>query len=199
MTQVFDEAGRLVPVTVLRVRPNLVVARRTEERDGYSAVVLGALEQKPSRLAKPVLGQYKEGMTPRRLLTEVRNFGQEVEVGVELGISLFEEIRFVDVSGVTKGKGFQGVMKRHGFHGGRKTHGSKFHRVNGSTGNATTPAHVLPGRPMAGRMGGDKFTVLNLRVVKIDLENGLMLVQGAVPGASNGTVRIRPAVKKAMN
>lgn len=198
MTQVFDDAGRLVPVTVLKVSPNLVVGRRVMEKDGYSAIVVGAGEQKPSRLSKPVLGQYQEGMVPRRRLVEMRDFDVEVEVGAELTLDLLADVRFVDVSGVTKGRGFQGVIKRHGFHGGRKTHGSKFHRVNGSTGQATTPAHVLKCRKMAGRMGADRFTVLNLRVVRVDVENGLLLVKGAVPGTSKSPVQIRPAIKKAM-
>lgn len=198
MTQVFDDSGKLIPVTVLKVQPNVVVGKRTEDRDGYEAVVVGAGEQKASRLSKPVIGQYAEGITPRRRLVEIRDFGRDCAVGDELTLELFADVRFVDVSGTSKGRGFQGVIKRHGMHGGRATHGSKFHRANGSTGQATTPARVMKGTKMAGRMGGRAFTVLNLRVVRVDLENGLMLVRGAVPGAGNSVVRIRPAVKKAM-
>lgn len=198
MTQVFDDEGFLVPVTVLKVEPNLVVARRTPERDGYSAVVLGAIPQKESRMKKPVLGQFKEGVVPRRELFEFRDFEHECSVGDEVGLDLLKDIGFVDITGTSKGKGFQGVMKRHNFGGGRKTHGSKFHRANGSTGMAAYPSKVIKGTKMAGRMGGAKSTVLSLQVVRVDLENGLMLVRGAVPGRSDAVVRIRPAVKRPM-
>lgn len=198
MTQVFDDEGFLVPVTVLKVEPNLVVARRTPERDGYSAVVLGAIPQKESRMKKPVLGQFKEGVVPRRELFEFRDFEHECSVGDKVGLDLLKDIGFVDITGTSKGKGFQGVMKRHNFGGGRKTHGSKFHRANGSTGMAAYPSKVIKGTKMAGRMGGAKSTVLSLQVVRVDLENGLMLVRGAVPGRSDAVVRIRPAVKRPM-
>lgn len=198
MTQVFDETGRLIPVTVLKIEPNLVVSERTAERDGYSAVVLGAGEQKASRLSKPVLGQYGEGMEPRRALYEIRDYNGEYTVGGELTIDVFANVPYVDVIGTSKGKGFQGVIKRHGFHGGRKTHGSKFHRANGSTGMAAYPSRVMKGTKMAGRMGGERSTVLNLRVVKVDTEAGTIVVRGAVPGRADAVVRIRPAVKRSM-
>lgn len=197
MTQVFDESGGLIPVTVLKVEPNVVVQRRTQEQDGYSAVILGAGKKKPKRVTKPVAGQYRDGMEPRRHLVEFRDFDYECEVGDELTLELFKDVRFIDVTGTSKGKGYQGVMKRHGFGGGRKTHGSKFHRENGATGMAATPSRVIKGTKMAGRMGGEKSTMLNLQVVEIDAENNLMLVRGAVPGRNDGVVRIRPAVKKA--
>ena len=196
MTQVFDEAGRLVPVTVLEVEPNLVVGKRTPDRDGYSAVILGTGVQKEQRVSKPVRGQYGDA-APRKTMVEFRDFEQDCEVGDELGVSLFSEIRFVDVIGRSKGKGYQGVMKRHGFGGGRKTHGSKFHRANGSTGMAAWPSRVIKGTKMPGRMGGERSTMLNLRVIRVDVENNLLLVQGAVPGTKDGVIRIRPAVKKA--
>ncbi|TVR69622.1 MAG: 50S ribosomal protein L3 [Spirochaetaceae bacterium] len=198
MTQVFDDAGSLIPVTILKVEPNLVVARRTPERDGYSAVVLGATPQKESRMTKPVLGQFKDGMAPRSDLFEFRDFDQECEVGDELGLDILKDVGFVDVTGTSKGKGFQGVMKRHNFGGGRKTHGSKFHRANGSTGMAAYPSKVIKGTKMAGRMGGEKSTVLSLQVVKVDPESQVILVRGAVPGRANAVVRIRPAVKRPM-
>lgn len=198
MTQVFDDAGRLIPVTVLKVEPNLVVAQRTPEKDGYSAVVLGATPQKESRLSKPVLGQFKDGVTPRRDLVEFRDFDRECQVGDELGLDVFTDVGYVDVTGTSKGKGYQGVMKRHNFGGGRKTHGSKFHRANGSTGMAAYPSKVIKGTKMAGRMGGEKSTVLSLQVIKVDPENQVMLVRGAVPGRNNAVVRIRPAVKRLM-
>lgn len=198
MTQVFDDSGSLIPVTVLKVEPNLVVARRTPERDGYSAVVLGATPQKESRMSRPVLGQFKDGMTPRRDLFEFRDFGRECEVGDELGLDILLDVGFVDVTGTSKGKGFQGVIKRHNFGGGRKTHGSKFHRANGSTGMAAYPSKVIKGTKMAGRMGGEKSTVLSLQVVRVDPESQVILVRGAVPGRANAVVRIRPAVKRPM-
>ncbi|MEX2442123.1 MAG: 50S ribosomal protein L3 [Alkalispirochaeta sp.] len=197
MTQVFDEGGKLVTVTVLKVEPNVVVQRRTEDHDGYNAVLLGAGGRNPKRITKPVAGQYAAGIEPRRDLFEFRDFDHECEVGDELTLDLLKDVSFIDVTGTSKGKGFQGVMKRHGFHGGRKTHGSKFHRENGSTGMAATPSRVIKGTKMAGRMGGERSTMLNLRVVEIDSENQLMLVRGAVPGRSDAVVRIRPAVKKA--
>ena len=197
MTQVFDEAGRLVTVTVLKVEPNVVVQRRTPERDGYAAVVLGSGAMKPRRVTKPVAGQYKDGVEPRRDLFEFRDFDHECEVGDELTLELFSEVSYIDVTGTSKGKGYQGVMKRHGFGGGRKTHGSKFHRENGSTGMAATPSRVIKGTKMPGRMGGERSTMLNLRVVEVDPETQLMLVRGAVPGRNDSVVRIRPAVKKA--
>lgn len=197
MTQVFDASGRLVPVTVLSVEPNVVVDVRTPQRDGYSAVVLGAHERKASRVTKPVAGQFGEGVAPRHDVFEFRDFDAPAEVGAELSLALMADITHVDVIGTTKGKGFQGVIKRHGFGGGRKTHGSKFHRANGSTGMAAYPSKVIKGTKMAGRMGGVRQTTLNLRVVTVDLERSVMLVQGAVPGKRDSVVRIRPAVKKA--
>lgn len=198
MTQVFDETGNLVPVTVIEVAPNLVVRRRTVEQDGYSAVVLGAEGVKESRMTRPVLGQYADGMAPRRHMIEFRDFAVECEAGDEIGLEIFENVGYVDVIGTSKGKGYQGVMKRHGFGGGRKTHGSKFHRANGSTGMAATPSRVIKGTKMPGRMGGARTTTLNLQVVKIDRENNTLVVRGAVPGTRNSLVRIRPAVKREM-
>jgi large subunit ribosomal protein L3 len=198
MTQIFNEAGALVPVTVLKVEPNLVIQQRTGEKDGYSAVVLGAHAKKESRARKADLGQLPEGASPRKDVYEFRDFDREVSVGEELSLELFKDVGFVDITGTSKGKGFQGVMKRHNFGGGRKTHGSKFHRSNGSTGMAAWPSKVIKGTKMAGRMGGEKSTVLNLRVVEVNEEDQLLLVRGAVPGRNDAVVRIRPAVKKSM-
>lgn len=196
MTQIFDDTGRLVPVTVLSLADNVVVGRRTVENDGYDAVVLGAEVVKAARVTKPRLGQFPDGVEPRRALIEFRDFGLDVEIGQTLGVDVFNDVAFVDVIGRSKGKGFQGVMKRHGFGGGRKTHGSKFHRANGSTGMAAWPSKVIKGTKMPGRMGADRTTVLNLRVVRIDAEHQLLLVRGAVPGKTNATVRVRPAIKR---
>lgn len=196
MTQVFSNEGELIPVTVIKVDANVAVAEKTEEKDGYRAVVLGSVDMKPSRATKPYLGQFKDGAAPKKRLVEFRDFEQEYKVGDAFGVELLEGIRFVDVTGTGKGKGFAGVMKRYGFGGGRATHGSKFHREPGSTGQNTTPANTKPGRKMPGRMGGGKVTVQNLKVVKIDSEQGVVLVRGAVPGANNGYVLVRKAKKR---
>ncbi len=197
MTQVFDDTGRLIPVTVIRVEPNIVVGQRTPEKDGYSAVILGAEEAKPQRLTKPVRGQFeKAGVKPQQKIVEIPDFDQECAVGDSLGVDLFADVGFVDVIGTTKGKGYQGVMKRHGFGGGRKTHGSKFHRTNGSTGMAAWPSKVIKGTKMPGRMGGGRSTVQNLRVVRVDADKQMLLVKGAIPGARNNLVLISSAKKR---
>ena len=197
MTQVFDETGVLTPVTVIRVDPNVVVEQRTEPRDGYEAVVLGADEAKPSRLTKPVRGQFeKAGVAPRKVLMEFRNFSHDCAVGDSLYVDLLEDASFVDVSGTTKGKGYQGVMRRHGFSGGEKTHGSKFHRASGATGMAASPSRTIKGTKMPGRMGAERRTVQNLRVVQVDTEKNAILVRGAVPGPRNGYVVVSAARKK---
>ena len=196
MTQVFDEAGNMVPVTVMRVDPNIIVAHRTEEKDGYRAVVVGVDDMKKNRVTKPYAGQFPEDITPKKQLKELRDFEKEVAVGDSLGVEVLEGIRYVDVSGISKGKGFQGVMKRHGFKGGRKTHGSKFHRVGGSTGQNTYPHRTFKNKKMPGRMGRESVTVLSLRVVKTDPEKQLILVRGSVPGINKGLVLVRAAVKR---
>ncbi len=199
MTQVFDATGRLIPVTVLKVDTNVVVGNRVPKKDGYSAVIIGSVEAKPSRLSKPVLGQFKNGLAPRKYVREFRlddDSAAPKAVGDEVDLGLFENAVFVDIVGVTKGKGFQGVMKRHNFGGGRATHGSKFHRENGSTGMAAYPSRVIKGTKMAGRMGSDRSTVQNLRIVKIDAEKSVLMVKGAVPGANGGVVYVTPAKKK---
>jgi large subunit ribosomal protein L3 len=196
MTQVFDEAGNMVPVTVMRVDPNVVIAQKTEEKDGYKAVVVGIDEAKKSRVTKPYAGQFPENITPKKRLKELRDFEKEVAVGDKLGVEVLEGIRYVDVSGVSKGKGFQGVVKRYGFGGGRKTHGSKFHREPGSTGQSTYPHKTFKNVKLPGRMGREKTTILSQRVVKTDTEKQLILVKGAVPGINKGLVFVRAAVKR---
>ncbi|HON13208.1 MAG TPA: 50S ribosomal protein L3 [Treponema sp.] len=196
MTQVFDNDGNLTPVTVLKVDPNIVIAQKTEEKYGYSAVVLGVDDMKKSRVTKPYAGQFPEGMNPKKKIREFRDFEKECAVGDSLGAELFEGCRYVDVTGISKGKGFQGVMKRWGFGGGRNTHGSKFHREPGSTGQCTSPGHSFKNVKMPGRMGRERVTVLNLKVVKVDVDNQLIMVRGAVPGVNKGTVVVRAAVKK---
>ncbi len=196
MTQVFDDDGTVVPVTVIQVEPNVVVGQRTVERDGYDAVVVGAFDAKDKRVTKPVRGQYPEGVAPKRCVREFRGFELECSVGDSLTVNAFENTAFVDVSGITKGKGYQGVMRRHGFAGGRKTHGSKFKRGLGATGMAATPSRIQKGTKMPGRMGGERATVQNLRVLRVDSERNALLVSGAVPGRRDGYVEIRSAVKK---
>jgi large subunit ribosomal protein L3 len=196
MTQVFDEEGNLVPVTVLRVDPNTVIARKTEEKDGYDATLLGVDDMKPNRVTKPYAGQFPEAVKPKRRLREFRDFEKDVAVGDELGIELFEGIRWVDVTGISKGKGTQGVVKRWGFSGGRKTHGSKFHREPGSTGQSTYPGRTFKNMKLPGRMGRERVTTLSQKVVKVDVEHQLIMVRGAVPGVNKGLVVVRAAVKK---
>jgi large subunit ribosomal protein L3 len=197
MTQVFDDYGELMPVTVIEVEPNTVLDHRTPEKNGYSAVVLGAYDVKPQRLTKPVLGQFeKNNLEPRKYVVEVRDFDHECSIGDSLGVELFADSAYVDVIGTSKGKGFQGVMKRHGFGGGRKTHGSKFHRANGSTGMAAWPSRVIKGTKMPGRMGGVRRTSQSLRVVSVDSERKMLLVGGSVPGTKDGYVIVRTSKKK---
>ena len=196
MTQVFDENGNLTPVTVIRVEPNTVVATKTQEKCGYEAVVLGLEDLKPHKITQPYAKQFPENITPKRHLKEFRDFEGEVKVGDQIGVELFEKVRFIDVTATSKGKGFQGVMKRWGFHGGRATHGSKFHREAGGTGCCTTPGHCLKNVKMPGRMGFDRVTVQNLKVVKVDPELNVLMVRGAVPGVRNCTLIVKAAVKK---
>jgi large subunit ribosomal protein L3 len=196
MTQIFDDSGNLVPVTVLRVDPNTVIARKEKEKDGYEAVVLGVGEVKKNRITKPVAGQFPEGMGPKKTVREFRDFEKDVKAGDSLGAELFEDCRYVDVTGISKGKGFQGVVKRWGFGGGRKSHGSKFHREPGSTGQSTYPHKTFKNVKLPGRMGRERVTVLSQRLVKVDTEKQLLLIRGAVPGINKGLVFVRAAVKK---
>ncbi|MCL2067147.1 MAG: 50S ribosomal protein L3 [Treponema sp.] len=196
MTQVFDDEGNLTPVTVMRVDPNIVIAHKTSDKDGYSAVVVGVNEKKKNRVSRPYAGQFPENVTPKKRIKELRDFEKEVAVGDALGVEVFEGVRYVDVSGVSKGKGFQGVVRRYGFSGGRKTHGSKFHREPGSTGQATYPHKTFKNVKLPGHMGNENVTVLSLRVVKTDPEKQLIMVRGSVPGINKGLVFVRAAVKK---
>ena len=196
MTQVFDETGSLIPVTVVRIEPNVVISQKTEEKDGYKSVLLGIDDLKQNKASKPYAGQFPEDISPKRTIREFRDFEKEVAPGDKLGAELFEGVRYVDVCGVSKGKGFQGVVRRYGYGGGRKTHGSKFHREPGSTGQNTYPHKTFKNRKMPGRMGRERVTTLSLRVVKLDTEKQLVLIQGSVPGVNKGLVVVRAAVKK---
>lgn len=196
MTQVFDESGNLVPVTVIRIDPNTVIATRTKERNGYDAVVLGIDDVKESGVTKAYKNQFAENIAPKRTLKEFRDFEKEVKVGDQIGMELFDGTRFLDVTSTSKGKGFQGVMKRWGFHGGRASHGSKFHREAGGTGQSTTPGHTFKNIKMPGRMGSKKVTIQNLQVVKTDADLKVIMVRGAVPGNKDCTLIVKSAVKK---
>ena len=196
MTQVFDDEGNLVPVTVVRIESNVVIAQKTEEKDGYKAVVLGVDELKKSRVSKPCAGQFPENIPPQRTVREFRDFEKEVAPGDKLGVEIFEGIRYVDVCGISKGKGFQGVMKRWGFGGGRAAHGSKFHREPGSTGQSTYPHKTFKNVKLPGRMGRERKTELSLKVIKVDTERQCVLIRGAVPGINKGLVFVRAAVKR---
>jgi large subunit ribosomal protein L3 len=196
MTQVFDETGKLIPVTVVQVVPNVVVGLKKADADGYDAIVVGAYAKKKTRVTKPYAGQFPEGIEPTRILSEMRDFEKEVAVGEILDAKILEGVRYVDVTATSKGKGFQGVVKRWGFGGGRATHGSKFHREPGSTGQSTYPHKTFKNVKLPGRMGREKVTVMNLRVVRVDLEKGVVLVRGALPGPRNCDLLVRKAIKK---
>jgi len=200
MTQVWDESNKLVPVTVVEITPNVVTQLRTQEVDGYSAVQIAYGQIDPRKVTKPLSGHFdKAGVTPRRHLTELRTDDTSAySLGQELTVDIFEPGKKVDVMGTSKGKGFAGVMKRHNFKGVSSSHGShRNHRKPGSIGASSTPSRVFKGMRMAGRMGGDRVTVLNLIVHSVDLERGLLLVKGAVPGARGRIVFVRNAVKGA--
>jgi large subunit ribosomal protein L3 len=198
MTQVFDENNRIVPVTVVKAEPNVVTQVRTEEKDGYTAVQLAAGAIDPRKVNKPVAGHFaKAGVTPRRHLVELRTAdASEYTVGQEITAEVFEAGAVVDITGTSKGKGTAGVMKRHNFKGLGSSHGTqRKHRSPGSIGGCATPGRVFKGLRMAGRMGHERVTTQNLKVHKIDAENGLLLIKGAVPGPKGGLVFVRTAAK----
>ena len=200
MTQLWDEAGRLIPITVVRVGKNVVTQIRTPENDGYSAVQLASGEEKTKNVSKPLEGHFKKaGVTPRRRLAEVRTSdAAEYELGQELTAEVFEAGQKVDIIGTSKGKGFAGTMKRHGFAGVSSSHGAhRNHRKPGSIGACATPARVFRGLRMAGRMGSDRVTIQNLTVHAVDAEQGVLLIAGAIPGNKGGSVIVRTAVKGA--
>jgi large subunit ribosomal protein L3 len=196
MTQIFDAEGNLVPVTVLHVDPNVVIAQKIEEKNGYSSVLLGIDDAKPARVSKPYAGQFPEGVSPKKTIKEFRDFSKECAIGDSFGVEILEGCHYVDVQGVSKGKGFQGVVRRYKFGGGRKTHGSKFHREPGSTGQSTYPHKTFKNVKLPGRMGREQVTTLSIKVVKIDVEKQLILIRGSVPGVNKGLVMVRQAVKK---
>lgn len=198
MTQLFDGDGRRTPVTLIQTGPCTVLGVKKKDKDGYDAVQLGFGERKEKRTSRAVLGQFKKlGLPPRRFVREIRTSELEgLEVGQELKLNQFEAGEFVDVEGVSIGKGFQGVVKRHHFRGGPKSHGSMFGRVAGSIGASSFPSRVVKGMRMPGQMGNQKVTTQNLKVMKVDVENGILAVKGAVPGTESGYVVIRTALKR---
>ena len=197
-TTYFEESGKATHVTVLEVGPCVVIQKKTMEKEGYNALQIGFGERKEKHTTKALQGHFKKsGATPKRILQEVLVADPApYEVGQTLTVENLKDVAWVDVTGVTKGKGFQGGVRRHGFKGGRNSHGSMFHRAPGGIGASSDPSRVFPGSRMPGHMGTDKSTMLNLKVVKIDAENHLLFIKGAVPGADGGIVTVRPSVKK---
>lgn len=204
MTQRFDETGNVVVCTVIHAEPNVVTQIKRKESDGYNALQLGfdkIATKDPrtveKRVSKQLLGHFKKSnVEPRRYLSESRIDNiDEYSVGQEVGVSLFSEVSYVDVCGVSKGKGYQGVMRRHNFAGGPGAHGSGFHRHGGSTGMRSTPGRTLPGQKKAGHMGCERVTVQNLRVLGVDEGRNLIIIEGAIPGPRGGLVSIAPARK----
>lgn len=198
MTSIYDEKGAAVPVTVLEVGPCVVVQRKDEERDGYSAIQLGYAEQKEQRLNKPKLGHYKKaGVEAHRVLREFRVAADsEVAIGDVVDVRAFEEVNFVDVVATGKGRGFQGVVKRYDFGGGRASHGGGWLRRTGSIGMCEFPGRVFKGKKMPGHMGSKRVTTQNLRVMQVRVEENLILIKGSIPGANGGIVTIKEALKK---
>ncbi len=195
MTQMFNEQDQVMAITVIQAEPNTVCQVKTTETDGYEAVQLGFGAIKDKKVNSPMRGHYdKWGVEPRRHLREVRvEDASEYKPGDQQTVAAFNEVKKVDVTGTSKGKGFAGVIKRHGFGGGPGGHGAHFHRAPGSIGQCATPSRVLKGVRLPGHMGCDRVTVKNLEVVRIDEDLNLILVKGAVPGGKNGIVRVRMA------
>ncbi|PKR76597.1 50S ribosomal protein L3 [Halalkalibacillus sediminis] len=196
MTQLFSENGELVPVTVIQAEGNVVLQKKTMENDGYEAVQIGFADQKANRIRKAEKGHAdKASATPKRFVREIRNANlDDFEVGQELSVDMFEAGQMVDVTGTSKGKGFQGSIKRHNQSRGPMTHGSHYHRGPGAMG-VIDPMRVFKGKKIPGQMGGETVTLQNLEVVKVDAENSLILIKGNVPGPKKSYVKIASAVK----
>ena len=197
MTQLFDNDGTVHPATVLKAGPCVVAQVKTAQSDGYEAVQLGFVEAKPTKENKAMQGHFKKaGVPPTRVRREVKPKadGEPAKPGDQVTVSIFADGERVDVIGTSRGKGFQGVVKRHHFAGGRATHGSMFHRAPGSIGASSYPSRVVRGMRMGGHMGAGRVTVRNVKVLRVDAENNLLLIEGSVPGGPNGIVLIRKAV-----
>ena len=197
MTQLLAPDGTVHPATVLKAGPCVVSQVKTAEKDGYEAVQLGLVEAKPHKENKPTEGHFKKaGVPPTRVVREVKQAAgsEPVKPGDQVNVSIFADGERVDVVGTSRGKGFQGVVKRHHFAGGRATHGSMFHRAPGSIGASSYPSRVVKGMRMGGHMGADRVTVRNVKVLRVDAENNLLLVEGSVPGGPNSILLVRKAV-----
>jgi large subunit ribosomal protein L3 len=197
MTQIFDPDGTVHPATVIKAGPCVVVQAKTAQTDGYEAVQLGLVEERPAKVGKPLTGHYKKaGVPPTRVRREVRVAagGEAPKVGEQVLASIFASGERVDVIGASRGKGFQGVVKRHHFAGGAATHGSMFHRAPGSIGASSFPSRVIKGMRAAGRMGGGRTTIHNLKVLRVDPDNHLLIVEGGIPGAPSAYVIVRKAL-----
>ena len=197
MTQYFTEAGELIPVTVVEVTPNVVLQLKTIENDGYEAVQLGFDDLREVLSNRPAKGHVaKANATPKRFIREFNNVElSEYEVGQEITVDVFKAGDIVDVTGTSKGKGFQGAIKRHGQSRGPMAHGSRYHRRPGSMGGASFPSRVFKGKVLPGQMGGDRITIQNLEVVKVDAERNVILIKGNVPGSKKSLVEIKTAIK----
>ena len=197
MTQVFGERGEMIPVTVLEAGPCVIVQKKTVQNDGYSALQVGFGDKKIKQVNKPAKGHFdKAGLKPSRVLRELKlEDSESYEVGSVIRADMFAPGDMVDVSGISKGKGFQGAIKRHGQHRGPMSHGSKYHRGLGSLGSGTTPGRVRKGKSMPGHMGHKKITVQNLKIVRADAEKNLILIKGAVPGPRGALLMIKNTVK----
>ena len=197
MTQVFTESGELVPVTVIEAKPNVVLQVKTVETDGYNAVQLGFDDKRNVLSNQPEQGHVKKADTsPKRFIREIRDAELgDVEVGSEITVETFKQGDIIDVTGTSKGKGFQGVIKRHNQSRGPETHGSRYHRRPGSMGQAADPARVFKGKKLPGRMGGQTTTIQNLEIVRVDADKNVILVKGNVPGPKKSMVEIRSAKK----
>jgi large subunit ribosomal protein L3 len=197
MTQVFDPDGTVHPATVIKAGPCVVVQAKNAQTDGYEAVQLGFVEERPAKPRKPMAGHYKKAnVPPTRVRREVQvaTGGEAAKPGDQVLVSIFANGDRVDVIGTSRGKGYQGVVKRHHFGGGAATHGSMFHRAPGSIGASSFPSRVVKGMRAAGRMGGGRVTVRNLRVLRVDADNHLLIVEGGIPGAPTGYVLVRKAI-----
>ena len=198
MTQVFDEKGRAIPVTVVEAGPCTVVQIKTRDSDGYEAVQLGFGEVKEKKLIRPIKGHFtKANVTPKKYLREFRLEEISYNVGDEIKADIFKEGETVDVTGTSKGKGFQGVIKRHGQSRGPMGHGSMYHRRPGSMGSTSTPGRVYKGKNLPGHMGVETVTVQNLEIVKVDIDKNVLLIKGSVPGNKGAILKIRDSVKSA--
>jgi large subunit ribosomal protein L3 len=196
MTQVFDADGTIHPATVIKAGPCVVVQAKNAATDGYEAVQLGLVDERPAKLGKPLGGHFrKAGVPPTRVRREVKvaTGGEAVKAGDQVLVSIFSNGERVDVIGTGRGKGFQGVVKRHHFAGGAATHGSMFHRAPGSIGASSFPSRVVKGMRAAGRMGGGRVTTRNLKVLRVDADNHLLIIEGGIPGAPTGVVIVRKA------